>query len=256
MVGEYDTAGALVQETIYLEGIPLAVIKSRMQSALENVYYIYADHLATSRVITRASDNKAVWRWDAANPFGEDTPDANPSRLGIFIYNLRFPGQYYDRETNLHYNYFRDYDPVTGRYIQSDPIGLKGGINTYSYVAGNPVSNTDPLGLEPPKENPARRFRDCKLPELEICTQQCSPDPVESCKVPQTFKLVAISGNLSARRWVDGPMSCSCKRPEKNFCERNPATCTAGACLLLIGGVALAPEVAIPALVLGGAASQ
>ncbi|UOD27741.1 RHS repeat-associated core domain-containing protein [Massilia violaceinigra] len=151
MVGEYNSAGTPIQETVYLEGMPVAVIKPRASGAEENAYYVYADHLATPRVITRASDNKMVWRWDGANPFGEDPPDENPSRLGNFSYNLRFPGQYYDKETNLFYNYYRDYDPQTGRYVQSDPIGLDGGINTYTYVAANPISNTDPLGLAPPK---------------------------------------------------------------------------------------------------------
>jgi RHS repeat-associated protein len=87
------------------------------------------------------------WRWDGADPFGVAAPNQNPAVLGAFEFNPRFPGQYYDRETNLHFNYFRDYDPRVGRYTQSDPIGLQGGINTYSYVGGNPLSRTDPFGL-------------------------------------------------------------------------------------------------------------
>jgi RHS repeat-associated protein len=90
------------------------------------------------------------WNHD---PFGNGAP------LGAFSYDLRFPGQYFDQATKLHYNYFRDYDPRTGRYIESDPIGLAGGINTYAYVGGNPVNHTDALGLA--------RF--------------CGPDPYQQC---------------------------------------------------------------------------
>ncbi len=112
------------------------------------VYYIYADHLNTPRVITDGT-NKVVWRWDS-DPFGADAANEDPDGDGAkFRYNLRFPGQYYDRETGLHYNYFRDYEPTTGRYVQSDPIGLQGGLNTYAYVNGNPLSHADPLGLKP-----------------------------------------------------------------------------------------------------------
>jgi RHS repeat-associated protein len=74
-------------------------------------------------------------------------PDENPSGLGMFSYDLRFLGQVFDRETNNHYNHFRDYDPQTGRYIESDPIGLNGGINTYVYANSNPLILVDFLGL-------------------------------------------------------------------------------------------------------------
>ncbi len=111
------------------------------------VNYVYADHIDTPRVITQASDNRMRWRWDQAEPFGTSAPNQNPASIGAFTYNPRFPGQFYDVESNLHYNYFRDYDPRIGRYVQSDPIGLAGGINTYAYVGGNPISRIDPTGL-------------------------------------------------------------------------------------------------------------
>ena len=67
----------------------------------------------------------------------------------MFAYNLRFPGQYFDSETGKHYNYFRDYDPAIGRYVESDPIGLRGGVNSFAYAWARPLTLIDPLGLDP-----------------------------------------------------------------------------------------------------------
>ncbi|MFN7219941.1 MAG: RHS repeat-associated core domain-containing protein [Burkholderiales bacterium] len=123
-----------------------------VQSAA-GIFYVHTDHLGTPRAITDPSDNKLVWRWKNDDPFGNNQPDENPNGANgsgsnaAFKYNLRFPGQYFDQETGTYYNYFRDYEPSVGRYIQSDPIGLRGGINTYAYVSGNPLGSIDPLGL-------------------------------------------------------------------------------------------------------------
>lgn len=111
----------------------------------QQAYYIHTDHLDTPRTITNGP-GQTVWTWSNDDPFGYNAPNENPTGLGNFTCNLRFPGQYFDRETNLHYNYFRDYDPWIGRYVQSDPIGLRGGINTYAYVNANPLRFQDPKG--------------------------------------------------------------------------------------------------------------
>ena len=90
-----------------------------------------------------------MWRWDQQEPFGVNPADENPSGLGAFDLPLRLPGQYFDKETNLHYNYFRDYDPSLGRYVQSDPLGIEGGINTYRYSEADPLALSDPTGEFP-----------------------------------------------------------------------------------------------------------
>lgn len=135
LIGEYGPTGALVQETVWLGDLPIATLRP------SGTFYVAPDHLGSPHQITNAA-KQVVWLWDH-DPFGNGAPTS----VGGFTYNLRFPGQYYDAETGLHYNYFRDYDPKLGRYVQSDPIGLAGGINTYAYVGGNPVSFADPMGL-------------------------------------------------------------------------------------------------------------
>jgi RHS repeat-associated protein len=109
-------------------------------------YYVHPDHLNAPRVVTD-TQNAIRWRW-LAEPFGGTGPEENPSNLVALTVNLRFPGQYYDVETGLSYNFFRDYDAQTGRYVQADPIGLAGGsMSLYTYADNAPTMKTDLLGL-------------------------------------------------------------------------------------------------------------
>ena len=133
LLSETDEQGNTLRDYVYLNGQRLAILDDT------GTYYIHSNHLDTPQVIT--DQNQAVV-WQATyTPFGE----ANITTASIEN-NLRFPGQYFDEETNLHYNYFRDYNPAIGRYTTSDPIGLRGGMNTYSYVRGNPIVRIDPFG--------------------------------------------------------------------------------------------------------------
>jgi RHS repeat-associated protein len=109
------------------------------------VHNVFSDHLDTPRLVATAGDNpQTLWTWNNDDPFGANAP-ATPA--GPYTFNLRFPGQYFDSETNLHYNYFRDFDRLAGRYVQSDPLGVAGGENPYTYATNNPLTNIDPMGL-------------------------------------------------------------------------------------------------------------
>ncbi|MBK6982060.1 MAG: RHS repeat-associated core domain-containing protein [Betaproteobacteria bacterium] len=145
MIGEYGAAG-VVQETVWLADTPVAVV--RPNGAGFEIFYIWSDHLDSPRLVSDTA-NQVRWEWAQGEPFGGNAANENPGGLGSFAFNLRFPGQYFDQETGLHYNYFRDYDPAIGRYVQSDPIGLKGGINSYGYAWARPLAAMDLYGLSP-----------------------------------------------------------------------------------------------------------
>ena len=168
LLGEYGNGGSLAtgrREYIWLptedgQAIPVGLFRG------VNLNAIHTDHLGTPRRITNWS-NSVDWQWPYS-AFGENLPngilapttdatlayttdtatnthlEARPSPIS---FNLRFAGQYFDQESNLSYNYFRSYQPAQGRYTQSDPIGLGGGLNRFGYVEGNPLSFTDPMGL-------------------------------------------------------------------------------------------------------------
>lgn len=144
ILGEYSSTGALIQETIWMGDLPVATLRPNGSSI--SIYYVHTDHLGTPRKVTQPATNTLAWRWDP-DTFGSLAPNQNPAGLGTFVYNLRFPGQYYMAETGLNQNYFRDLDPAVGRYVESDPIGLEAGINTYVYVGSQPILFLDPYGL-------------------------------------------------------------------------------------------------------------
>ena len=146
LIGEYSGSGSLVEETVWLGDIPVATLQPNGSGGV-NIFYVHTDHLNTPRKIAQPTSGTLVWRWDA-DPFGTTTANQNPASLGTFVYNLRFPGQYYQAETGLNQNLSRDFDPLVGRYVESDPIGLRGGINTYGYAFASPTMYTDPTGLD------------------------------------------------------------------------------------------------------------
>jgi RHS repeat-associated protein len=194
-----------------------------------NVFYIHNDHLGAPRAIVNTA-GQLRWRW-LAEPFGTTAPETNPAALGAFTFNLRMPGQYADSETGLFYNYFRDYDAGTGRYVQSDPIGLAGGINTYSYVESDPTGSADPDGLRgrrnpPPipgdygryphvpdywRNDPGQDYREGHY--ASVCVRSSCPfiNPPNLCSVSNS------DGSAASRR--QGPFLSAPGAPGLCICE-------------------------------------
>ena len=147
-LGDYDATGQPLQQAIWFDNLPAGLLTGT--GATLKLHYIEADALGTPRVVIDPTRNVAIWRWSLeGEAFGDSAPDQDPDNDGTaFVFDMRFPGQRYDTASGLNYNYFRDYDPATGRYVQSDPIGLTGGISTYGYVSANPLTDDDPFGLQ------------------------------------------------------------------------------------------------------------
>ena len=146
LLGEYDNAGLPIQQVIWFGDLPVGVLQGGGTS--QRLHYIEPDHLGTPRVVIDGQRNVPIWEWKlTGEAFGATPPNQDPDADGTaFVFDLRFPGQRYDSATGLNYNYFRDYDPGTGRYVQSDPIGQEGGLASYAYVDSRPLKLFDPLG--------------------------------------------------------------------------------------------------------------
>ena len=138
LIGESDPAGNFTKEYIYYGTSPLA----QVDIVNNKIYHYVNDAKGTPQMMT--DDNGLIVWENNYRPFGLANIEDHYSAVN----NLRFPGQYYDAESGLHYNWHRYYDPSTGRYLTPDPIGLDGGMNLYLYVGNNPVMFVDPLGLE------------------------------------------------------------------------------------------------------------
>ena len=180
----YDESDRLIMETngtgtvqamyFYLDdNTPFALMYAanspNNNTAQDQIIYLHTDHLGTPRLATD-STKKLIWRWES-DAFGSTLANQDPDADGkATVINLRFPGQYYDAESGLHYNWNRYYDPASGRYVSSDLIGLRGGTNTFGYVDQSPLVFGDWSGLEKCWTLPIR------LPFYDV--QLCKPDPV------------------------------------------------------------------------------
>ncbi|MGA6136394.1 RHS repeat domain-containing protein [Acinetobacter dispersus] len=139
LVGEYTPNGIPIVEYVWMGSRPVAAIYGSGNNT--KIYTIITDRNNTPRMLVDISNDTIVWQWQST-AFGVGKP------IGNIIFNLRFPGQYYDEYTGLHYNINRYYNPELGLYMEPDPIGLEGGLNPYIYADNNPISNIDPSGLD------------------------------------------------------------------------------------------------------------
>ena len=213
LIGEVDTSGNFVCDYIWANGKLVAKVYPKggfeptgggdmvieggepppVPLDSELVFYYHLDHLGTPLALTAMNQDK-YWFADYL-PFGEIYNEliAGPSN------DVRFPGQYHDRETGLYYNWHRYYKPTLGRYYQADPIGLLGGINVYSYVENNPVNYEDPLGLSP---SFGQCLAECTAEQFGIRTLVGLGAGVSGLPViPKRFVLKGATGGTSVASW-------------------------------------------------------
>jgi RHS repeat-associated protein len=193
---QYDPAGLLLEEDphtgptadhIYLDGTPIGQVQIAPRTS--QIYFVHDDRLGTPQIVTSSLQ---VVAWKATyQPLGSATAIG-----GAIKQNLRLPGQYFDAETGLHQNGFRDYNPAFGRYIESDPIGLGGGLNTYGYVKQNPLRWMDPQGLQAPLTFPGTDISSAEAQGLTIQQQRAIVEQQANAQAAKLALLVTQGGLL------------------------------------------------------------
>jgi RHS repeat-associated protein len=171
-----------------------------------------------------------VWRHDQAEPFGDNPPDENPSGLGVFEFPLRDEGTYFDKETNLAYNWNRYRDLSGGRFIQADPLGLNGGdLSLYVLRGNDPLSFTDPYGL--------RRGGARTTPNTALCDYYQKVCTSTGCRYYcYTAPMVCRGADYNPMFMWNGPGKLNCVRQclieeDQKARQRRQSMCTGSNCL-------------------------
>jgi RHS repeat-associated protein len=227
-LGDYGNNGAVIQQAIWMDDLPVGV------ATTAKTHYIQPDHLGTPRAVIDPASNKAIWTWSIrGEAFGATAPNEDPDQNGqAFVFNLRFPGQRYDAASGLNYNYFRDYEPATGRYVQSDPIGLAAGVSTFTYVDARPTQNVDQLGLQATTVDAcyARHGPACSGGELAPPAPRYAPEALGGGFVAWAWcKMTGcILPNAQESRGNSDPVKLPPVNPGKD-CDGNCKPCPPGA---------------------------
>ncbi|PNS09104.1 RHS repeat-associated core domain-containing protein [Solilutibacter silvestris] len=217
LLGQYTGAGTLVQQYVWLDTLPVGV------ETATQMLHVQADHLGTPRAVIDPTRNVAIWKWSIdSEAFGATPPNEDPDGDGtVFTLDLRFPGQRFDVASGLNQNYFRDgYDSLSGRYSQSDPSILNGGISTYAYVESSPFDGADWYGLAECNYTITKNKLTCVASEkghqnvdIRVASgnnghkQQCKDNP-ECIKYKQR-------GPIPVGKWkwnIDGPGAANSKQ--------------------------------------------
>ncbi len=208
------------EEIVWFGNMPIARFTSS-GSTISAVHIIHTDHLNSPRALSNArlqggqAAGTTLWTWDllaassnGSNAFGSQLAQEDVDANGTAVtFDLRFPGQQYDAETGLNYNYFRDYEAATGRYVESDPIGLRVGISTFTYANNSPLRFFDLDGLTASCGCDFKKEGSC----FSICTNE--HDCLTCCKDRHKRRCTEIRST-----WFGWFKSCAPNYTKQNIC--------------------------------------